>query len=386
MTDNLPVLAIVAVMDKLRLTSYTHIVRSGVKGYVALKEMLQNGAHSRTMLVESHDLRDVAGEGPNDFLRILRHNTPANFWPKVTARCGPNTAAHLTVYANVLPEDFLQQHGNVQTIDLSHLTNITHIPKGFLDGCTSLTGLDLSPFGESISELPEGFLMNCTGLKTLDLSTLTKVTTLPEYFVSYCTSFTTLTLMPNVTKLAANFLSDCTALTTLNLSPLSKLSELPEGFLKGCSGMKILDLSPLSNLREIPEVFLYGCLGLTTLDFRPLSKLRCLPKDFLTGCTGLTTLDLSPFARMATLPRLFLWVLWPNDAGSQPFLPQDDSSNRVLGRLFWFDNSGPHPPIKPYRAPSGVFVQMRCSDYPRSSRDFDLSTLTKVTTLPKQSS
>ena len=231
------------------------VCSSGSRGYCAVKEMLQNGSPGHTLLLESDDLRDVDASSEGCCLLVYCFTDEYTVMRKVsTVRYRdhiPRTVRHVGVYANTnsVPRTFLQECTGLTTLDLSPLSQLTKIYKAFLSGCTKLTTLDLSPLSQ-VREVHGAFLQGCTGLTTLDLSPLSQV------------------------REVDTFLEGCTELTTLDLSPLSQVMRVHEGFLRGCTGLTALDLSPLSQLTKIYGEFLQGCTGLTSLDFGPLTQLR----------------------------------------------------------------------------------------------------------------
>ena len=80
MSNDLYPNGIAAVLGHLRAKDHPAIIGAGSKGYVALKDMLANCEHNRTILVESLDVRDV-DESNSDlfFARVLRSKTQARF-------------------------------------------------------------------------------------------------------------------------------------------------------------------------------------------------------------------------------------------------------------------------------------------------------------------
>ena len=172
------------------------VCSSGSAGYCATKEMLQNGTPGHTLLIESGDLRDVdaTSEGGHVLL-IYRHVKYQRF---EYSKHIPRTVRHITVYGNV-----------VET------------PEAFLEGCSGLTALDLSPLSQ-VTAVKHAFLAGCSGLTTLDLSPLSQVT-----------------------KVQGSFLGGCTGLTALDLSPLSQVIEVQEPFLQGCTGIDAVYYPPL---------------------------------------------------------------------------------------------------------------------------------------------
>ena len=190
------------------------VCSSGSTGYCAVKEMLQNGIPGQTFLVESGDLRDVDASSEGDCLLIYCLLDFSYVDQYLHSNHIPATVRHVAVFTG---SGVVNQH--------------------FLNGCTGLTTIDLSPLLQ-VTVVQDSFLEGCTGLSTLDLSPLLRVTEVQGFF-----------------------LKGCTGLSTLDLSPLSHLKEVSYGFLKECTGLTTLDLSPLSQVKEVEWGFLDGCTG-----------------------------------------------------------------------------------------------------------------------------
>ena len=184
---------------------------------------------------------------------------------------------------------------------------ITIIDDMFLQGCTGLTALDLTPLAH-LTSVGDGFLRGCSGLTALDLTPVAHLTRLGDYFLDGCSGVTVLDLTPlaHLTCVGNWFLDGCTGLTALNLEPLAHLTSVGTWFLHGCSGLMLLDLAPLAHLTGVAHGFLRDCSGVTVLDLTPLAHLTCVPNGFLRGCWGLTALDLTPLAHLTSVGNWFL--------------------------------------------------------------------------------
>ena len=245
--------------DAVTVLMMTHVLRNlpsaqhnawvcsaGSKGYCATKEMLQNGIPGHTLLVESGDLRDVDASS-TERCCLLVYCHVDKFKSYAYSDHIPSTVKHIAAYGN-----------------------IRETPNAFLEGCTSLTDVDLGPLSQ-VSVVQGFFLEGCTGLTALDLSPLSQVTAVQGFF-----------------------LRGCTGLTSVDLGPLSQVTVVQGGFLERCTGLTTLDLSPLSRVTEIQGSFLFGCTGLTGLDMGPLSRVTEVHFFFLTGCTGIKAVDHPP--------------------------------------------------------------------------------------------
>ena len=142
--------------------NHAWVCSSGSTGYCAVKEMLQNGIPGSTLLIESGDLRDVDGSSEECCLRTycLGGNEE-----EISVLCD---ASHVVVHANITrtPAKFLEGCTGLTALDLSPLSQVTEVQWCFLRGCTGLTTLDLSPLSQ-VTEVQWGFLEGCTGLTAL---------------------------------------------------------------------------------------------------------------------------------------------------------------------------------------------------------------------------
>ena len=215
MSNRATVFMMTYVLHNLPTAKYhAWVCSSGSTGYCAVKEMLQNGIPGQTFLVESGDLRDVDASSEGDCLLIYCLLDFSYVDQYLHSNHIPATVRHVAVFTG---SGVVNQH--------------------FLNGCTGLTTIDLSPLLQ-VTVVQDSFLEGCTGLSTLDLSPLLRVTEVQGFF-----------------------LKGCTGLSTLDLSPLSHLKEVSYGFLKECTGLTTLDLSPLSQVKEVEWGFLDGCTG-----------------------------------------------------------------------------------------------------------------------------
>ncbi|CAO4839991.1 MAG: hypothetical protein CNLJKLNK_00987 [Holosporales bacterium] len=208
--------------------------------------------------------------------------------------------------------------------------NVSSIYDDFLNGCTGLTTLDLSPLVK-VRSVGNQFLFGCKELTKLDLSPLFRLESIPDNFLYGCSGLKTLDLHP-LSKLKAvrsGFLSECRGLTTLDLSPLSNVIRIHNEFLKGCKGLTTLDLSPLSQVQTIGQMFLADCVCLTTLNNINFSKVTSIGHFFLFRCGELTKFDLSSLKKGVRLASDFLSWCSPQQA-EQANIPYEVRFSDVL--------------------------------------------------------
>ena len=186
-----------------------------------------------------------------------------------------------------------------------HWSVIKEIPVGYLDWCTELPAVDLTPFSH-VTEIRTWFLNCCGGLKTLDVSPLCNITTIPSWFMHRCDGLNHLNLSPlvNVHHIQAKFLNGCVGLQSIVLPP--HVNKVDGGFMSQCSNLTTLDLSPLKGVTAIQEDFLSSCTSLKHLDLTPLVSLITIGSGFGIGCTGLESADLSAQGSLVEIGSAFL--------------------------------------------------------------------------------
>ena len=89
-------------------------------------------------------------------------------------------------------------------------TKTTSIKIGnkFLQNCTSLTTIDLSPL-QNVTSIGYDFLANCTSLTTIDLLPLQKITFVGDYFLANCRSLTSIDLsLQNITSIGNQIIAN----------------------------------------------------------------------------------------------------------------------------------------------------------------------------------
>ena len=347
---------------------HAYACSSGSLGYRSFKEMLQNGTPGIAILLESDDLEnigveegggedEIAGEekdsvGPDGDdhepveydATILNddddgeseqdsdesskddHAPPPPLSFSLISVQGEPTPfllehiSHITIFTNLqtIPDRFLPESSNLNSVDLSQLSHIRSIGKEFLFECNSLSSVTLPTPRQNqqqqnllLQDVSTFFLAGCTGLKRMDafmMSALSNITVIRNFFLYECSGLVEVDLSPlvNVVEVHDHFLSGCAGLTTLNIQMMAQvgggvgvggggrdeqdqqqqqlsllppsLHKLHRGFLCECRGLRELDLSPLSHFTEIAPYFLANCTGLTTLDLTPLSKVTQLPE------------------------------------------------------------------------------------------------------------
>lgn len=171
---------------------------------------------------------------------------------------------------------------------------ITKIGDSFLNGCNNLQSIDLSPLS-NITSIGDYFLYICKALTKIDLSPLSQVTSIGNNFLSNCQNLVSIDLsgLSQLTSIGNKFLYNCSVLQSVSLSGLSKLNSIGDSFLYYNTYLTSLDLSGLSNLNKIGNSFLYNCQNLPSIDLSGLINVTSTGTSFLSGTPKLTTIDLS---------------------------------------------------------------------------------------------
>lgn len=199
------------------------------------------------------------------------------------------TSVDLSPLSNVthIGDAFLVGSCRLATLDLNPLRNVTRIGNEFLFECFSLTTLDLSPLS-NVTEVGSCFLFQCRSLSTLDISVLSNLIRIGNMFLSGSCETLHLGSANRITQIENCFLLKCNRLTNLDLGSLRNVTQIGGAFLARCSSLRSLDLSSLSNVVQIGESFLSECSSLTSLDLNPLSNVTRIDDGFLSSCTSLT--------------------------------------------------------------------------------------------------
>ena len=122
---------------------------------------------------------------------------------------------------------------------------VTDVGDCLLEGCTSLTSVDLGNLTSAGDYLLEG----CTSLTSVDLGNLTSA---GYYLLQNCTSLTSVDL-GNLTSAGYHLLQNCTSLTSVDLGNLTSAGDY---LLGECAHLTSVDLG---NLTEAGEYFLEEC-------------------------------------------------------------------------------------------------------------------------------
>ena len=240
---------------------------------------------------------------------------------------------------------FLFECASVETVDLSGLCNVTHIKGLFLSSCKSLTSLDVSGF-TGVTVIGNSFLKE-SGVTELDLSAMTSVTTVGDYFLHRCKSLKRIDISGwrRVTHIEHNFLSYCTSLATIDLSAFCSVTRIGCCFLTYCTSLTTISFSGMTNVTEIEDSWMQECSALTTADLSGLINVKSIGMNFLQDCTSLTTLDMSGIASDTEIEPYFLGncnalttvVLPGNIDIHEMSLPNEAQKNHGFGVTKTFD-------------------------------------------------
>ncbi|MGI5107789.1 leucine-rich repeat domain-containing protein, partial [Treponema socranskii] len=162
--------------------------------------------------------------------------------------------------------------------------------KGAFQGCTGLTGLDLSACTE-LTEIGDEAFYDCTGFTgSLDLSACTKLTKIGDDAFRDCSGFTgELKLPANITEIGGYAFYGCKGFTgSLDLSACTKLTKIGGNAFRDCSGFTG-ELKLPANITEIGKNAFSGCKGFTgSLDLSACTKLTKIGSDAFGYCSGFT--------------------------------------------------------------------------------------------------
>ena len=191
---------------------------------------------------------------------------------------------------------------NLKTINFGNcfVTSSVTQMSGMFEGCSSLTGLDLSCFETSAVTDMYGVFSSCGSLTHLDLTSFdtSNVTAMSSMFDG-CRSLTSLDLTSfdtsSVTDMGSMF-DDCMSLPHLDLTSFdtSKVTDMAFMF-TSCNSLTSLDLSNFDTSNVTNMLWMFGlCYDLTSLNLSNFDTSAVTEMDdILTGCDVLTDLNCS---------------------------------------------------------------------------------------------
>lgn len=160
-------------------------------------------------------------------------------------------------------------------LDLSHLSSLTELPSGFMNGAViqedlrlpaSLKSLGLSSF-------------HSVQARCLDLSRATSLVTVPNAFLEHARVDEL--LLPSTVSTIGKSCFACATVRRLDLSHLASLTLIPNDFM---SGATIDDLRLPATLTALGDRCLIGAT-LRRVDLSNLVSLPALPSEFMKGAT-----------------------------------------------------------------------------------------------------
>ena len=226
-----------------------------------------------------------------------------------------------------LPDLFLECSGfgfrsrfDLETVDLSYLTSLTHIGGGvlsrrggvkvvefgnamcgvteigsyFLSESLSLESLDFSSF-TNLDSISHHFLMSCTYLKSVDFSGFRNLHAIGGSFLSNCPKLTALDLsaFTNTKSIGDFFLTDCAGLENVNLSGLIKVVSFGSNCFQECRSLERIDFSRMMSLTSVGGWFLRRCRKLKSVDFSGLCNFKEIGRDCLIDCDSLIAIEVT---------------------------------------------------------------------------------------------
>ncbi|CAO4840848.1 MAG: hypothetical protein CNLJKLNK_01001 [Holosporales bacterium] len=206
--------------------------------------------------------------------------------------------------ADAIDDSFLKDYEG-KRLDLSSLTRVKTIPRFFL---THMNELQTFVFPPNVEDIEWNVLEQCIKLVSVDFSGLNKLRTISSVFLYGCTSLTSVDLseLVNLTRVGSFFLGNCTSLTSVNLSGLVNVKELPHGFLSKCTSLTSVDLSGLS-VTKVDPFFLGSCTSLTSVNLSGLVNVTELSRGFLSKCTSLPSIDISMLKKLKGINSCILY-------------------------------------------------------------------------------
>jgi hypothetical protein len=250
---------------------------------------------------------DVDSDYFNSIVKKLNENTERNKDKKVneyTYYC--NDFIFVEKILNLVNLNSKIKNINIESIDLSPLSQVQSIGNSFLYGCSKLTSIDLSPLSK-IELLENGFLFGCNNLTSIDLSPLKQIKSINDYFMCNCSNLKSINLshLLNLESIGNAFMSYCEKLIDIDLSNLSKIKSIGHNFMFSCA-LKSIDLFSFKQIKLIGNDFLVYCSNLKSIDLYPLSQIESIGNNFMESCDGITSIDLSPLTQIKSIGNNFM--------------------------------------------------------------------------------
>ena len=270
--------------------------------------------------------------------------------------CGKLLSFNPSMFKTVtsIQNDFLSASG-ITTINLSPLSNVTVIGRGFMESCRGLTSLDMSPLtkvtsiGHSMLQFSSNletvtfpsylggppqssplmvvgnsYLSGCTQLKsTPDAAYLSNLTTIPFFFIAYSGVSSCggcLTKMQHVLHINPGMFYQCLKLKSVDLSSLGNVTKIESDFLAGCKALQSIDMSPMVSLMSIGFSCLAKCTSLQKVLLPLLLPNSTIGDNFMAKCTNIKILDVTPLREVVSIGRRFLSGTGLSAADLSPFV------------------------------------------------------------------
>jgi hypothetical protein len=167
---------------------------------------------------------------------------------------------------------------NLQSIDLSNLTQLVSIGDNFLDACLPNLIVKCNYNQLKLIKLTRDFIESCEDSDPYSCSESpyrireNYNTKIESGYKLYNEDKTlckiNLDQLKDVTIISNNFLNDYNKLTSIDLSPLSHVYYIGNNFLRNCSKLIDIDLTPLKHLYGIGPNFLDNCDNLKSIKMK----------------------------------------------------------------------------------------------------------------------
>ena len=200
-----------------------------------------------------------------------------------------------TVLQTVSPSAFL--NSGITSLDLSQATKLLTIGAQAFQGCASLTEVkvpkSLTSFGNNVfgSISSDNTNTATTSLTTIDLSA-TQLTQLPNGLFQGCTSLSNVKLPSGLTSIGETAFQNTTSLKTIDIpSSVNSIgdSAFGSGNASEASGITALDLSQ-TKITNVPNNMVRNCAGLTEVKLP--AGVTQINESAFQGATNLTAIEI----------------------------------------------------------------------------------------------
>jgi len=127
--------------------------------------------------------------------------------------------------------------------------------------------------GDKIINIYDSVMSYCENLETIDISGLTNVEYIDDKFIYKCINLTTITKnLKNLIRVGSYWMSKCHKLMSFDMSDLKSLQYVYDNWLSDCINIQYINTSGLDKLEYVGNKWLYNCANLEIFDVSGLKN------------------------------------------------------------------------------------------------------------------